>query len=129
MEALWCHFVGDYVLQNHLMATEKVKSWGWACIHAFFYSLPFLVVFPSISFLQWLILAGTHAVIDHYRLAKYWCEFWGVGHAGIWWSKRNGEFQAPPPFLGVWLLIIVDNVMHVTINALVLYPEVWHKLF
>lgn len=128
------HLLGDYVLQSHVMAVRKTSSWRWALIHAAFYSLPFLVL------LLWLrvgasdalgalaIIGGTHAVIDRLRIAARWCEWYGVGHPGLWWRPKGvqlgtlfgrGEaFESPPPFLGVWLTIIVDNTLHLTINGL-----------
>ncbi len=116
---LLCHLIGDYVLQSHVMATRKTSSWLWALVHAAFYSLPFAAL------LLWLdapnalpilaIIGGTHAVIDRYRIAAKWCAWYGVGHPGIW-TPREG-FESPPPFLGVWLTIIVDNTLHLAING------------
>jgi hypothetical protein len=169
---LICHLIGDYVLQCHLMANKKVQSWAWAVTHAAFYTLPFLFLTRS----PWalLVIFGTHAAIDRYRLANYWMKFYGVGHPGIWqlaidkleenrvWSntytgtydaefdalppgvfrdpkdkvpysyhaacaadravdaviEARKPFEAPPPYLGVWLGIIVDNTLHLTINYL-----------
>lgn len=118
-DQLVAHAVGDYVIQSHWMATEKTKHWTPALIHAASYSLPFLLM--DASWLAMLVIAGTHAMIDRYRLARWL----------VWW--RN-EFFRPhgdinhlpvgqpfpddcPPFLGVWLVIIADNVAHVLINA------------
>lgn len=137
------HLLGDYVLQSHIMATRKTTETKWALIHAFFYSLPFVIALP-LSFWQWLVIFGTHAVIDRFRLASYWCKWWGVGLPGIWqgiareidfylhirWSHepwheaksfQERPFEAPPPFLGVWLMIIVDNTMHLVLNSLAIY--------
>ena len=116
MTQLLAHLIGDYVLQSHVMATRKTSSWGWALTHAVFYGLPFLLLVSHAW--QWVVIVGTHAVIDRYRLAGYWCRWWGVGYPGLW-TKAEG-FEAPPPFLGVWLLILVDNTMHLTINYLTL---------
>lgn len=145
---LLAHAVGDYVLQNHWMATRKTSSIAVAVVHALMYTLPFLVLFGG----SWALvpICLTHAVIDRYRLARYWCEWWGVGSVGTLWSRFDGDLgrfkraarrcrtewelravcegplataahqepvEPPPPFLAVWLLIIVDNVMHVAINA------------
>lgn len=132
MEQLICHMCGDYVLQNHWMATRKTQAWIPAIVHAATYMLPFLLLQPS-----WLALGvmfGTHAVIDRFRLAAYWTRFWGVGNPGwLWaamesdtapwemnWGKTKAimadESRMAPPWLGVWLLIIVDNTMHLAIN-------------
>lgn len=116
MPQLLAHLIGDYVLQSHVMATRKTSSWLWALIHAAFYTVPFLAL--TQDWWRLLIIGGTHAVIDRYRLAGYWCRYWGVGYPGVWSSAEG--FEPPPPFLGVWLLIIVDNTMHLTINFLVL---------
>ena len=135
---LVCHAWGDYVFQNHWMANKKTSAWFPALIHALLYTVPFLVVSG------WLpaalgVIAGTHAVIDRYRLATYWVKFWGTGCEG-WiagklrearttrtfngdgWVTVTGpeEVKDAPVWLGVWLMIIVDNVFHVTINALAL---------
>lgn len=158
MSLLIAHLIGDYCLQSHIMATRKTASWKWAAIHAAFYTLPFLAL--TQDWWRLLIIGGTHAVIDRYRLAGYWCRWWGVGFPGVWWTRADRrdhlersaqriyetwdgskahpwvaggnshmqdearqqaeDFEAPPPFLGVWLVIIVDNTMHLTINYLTL---------
>lgn len=155
MAELICHLLGDYCFQNHRMAARKTSSWLWAAIHVAFYMLPFLFLRPSL--LAFVVMAGTHLVIDRFRLAKYWVGFWGVGCEGkvtawlvVWWytnvthpqavkfSERfrsavldikpgytcpfKIEFEPPSPippapdYLAVWLLIIVDNAAHLTIN-------------
>jgi hypothetical protein len=120
------------------MATRKVSSWAWAFTHALFYTLPFL--FLTTDWRALLVIGGTHAVIDRLRIARRWCEFYGVGFPGVWdaalrfwnrccWSPLcttshidlEPSFDAPPPFLGVWLVIIVDNTLHLCINEAALY--------
>lgn len=148
MILLLCHLIGDYVLQSHVMATRKTSSWWWALIHAAFYSIPFAVLLaltapPVNGFRALVIILWTHAIIDHYRIAAGWCRLYGVGHPGVWfaltdylWRRHfslyadgarkdpppeEPVFVAPPPFLGVWLTIIVDNTMHLAINAAAVY--------
>jgi hypothetical protein len=117
---IFAHLIGDYVLQSHVMAIRKTTQWTWAFVHAGFYSLPFAALLymlgePSRAWVAVWIIAGTHAVIDRLAIAKRWCQWYGVGFPGIW-TKAEG-FQAPPPFLGVWLIILVDNTLHLCINA------------
>lgn len=146
MEQLLCHLIGDYVLQNHWMATAKTFSVRAAAVHALVYSLPFVVLVlaqgglrldgPLNGLVALVIICATHFVIDHFRLARYWVDFWGTGKEGWllgawmrlrgytkedgWWKSETVSWERAiddaPPFLAVWLLIIVDNTMHLTIN-------------
>lgn len=132
MPELIAHLMGDYVLQSHVMATRKTSSWAWALIHAWVYTLPFLLLTSSPVAL--LVIAGTHALIDRYALAGRWCRAYGVGFPGVWYvlaalveehlgggREAVRPFEAPPPFLGVWLVILVDNTAHLLINHLALW--------
>lgn len=117
-DQLLCHLCGDYGLQSDWMATGKTKSLPIALVHALFYALPFLLLQPSL--VAWLVIFSTHAVIDRYRLARY------VVWAKEWLSPVRpppladcplGYAPDKPPWLAVWLLIIADNALHITING------------
>ena len=116
---LLAHLVGDYVLQSHVMATRKLASWRWAAIHAAVYSIPFALLLslaaPTRALPALLVVGGTHAVIDRLGVARRWCQWYGVGHPGLWAAKEG--FEGPPPHIGAWLGIIVDNTFHLLINA------------
>lgn len=116
MPELICHLLGDYVFQNHWMATNKVRAWVPAIIHASIYSSPFLLLRPSWQAMA--VIFGTHLIIDRFRLAGYWVRFFGIGCES--WFQRNYPTTPispdAPPFLSVWLLIIVDNTFHLAIN-------------
>lgn len=141
MEQLLAHLLGDYVLQNHWMANRKTTSSMAALVHVLLYGLPFLLL--TTAWWQWVVIVGTHYVIDRYRLAAYWVDFWGTGKAGWFPSWFGQTFRGrsvssdcwdekgtyipltervpdAPAWLGVWLLIIVDNTMHLCINFAVL---------
>lgn len=124
---LICHLLGDYVFQNHAMAAYKKKSIIWAIIHVLFYSIPFAV---CIAYRHWdgplpdnlgvamAILMGTHVLIDRYSLHLFWVKFWGIGQPSTLFTflgLKQPEKEAPP-FLQVWLRIIVDNICHLCIN-------------
>lgn len=117
MMALLAHGVGDYILQSHWMATEKVKRWNPAILHALAYGAPFLLLTRSPCAL--LLIVGTHAIIDRYRLARY--VVWGKNQVAPRTYRfpltATGYPDETPPFLAFWLLIIADNLMHVSINA------------
>jgi hypothetical protein len=114
------HLLGDYVLQTHYQAVQKTVSWGPALAHAATYTAAHgaLVTRDPLSL---LVIGGTHAVIDRYRLARH-----------VNWLKNQlapRDFRPPhtatgyqptvPDWLAVWLLIATDNTLHLLINALV----------
>lgn len=95
------------------MASRKTQSNLAAAIHAWVYTLPFLILVPM-SFEGYVVIALTHYLIDRYRLARWWCSLVGIGTKGLW--EKNDPNT--PPFLSVWLMIIVDNTFHLIINYL-----------
>lgn len=131
MEQLIAHLFGDYILQNHWMAQNKVKSWFPALVHATLYTLPFLLITQSHEAIG--VIWGSHLIIDRFRLARFWQEWYGVGCSGRFWVSKtiiqqweagasfdtgepNPDWQDAPDWLKVWLLIIIDNTVHLTIN-------------
>jgi len=68
-DALVAHAIGDFILQSDWMATEKTKRSLAAAVHAATYSLPFLLLTLSPGAV--LFIAGTHFMIDRWRLARY----------------------------------------------------------
>lgn len=120
MEQLILHAIGDYITQTNKMASKKTVSWLWALIHAFVYSLPFLLI-SSVDAV--LVIGVTHAVIDRYRVARYvvFAKNW-ITEPSLKWDdcSKTGYPSSSPDWLAVWLLIIADNVMHVMINYVAL---------
>lgn len=143
MIQLILHLIGDYITQSHWMAENKTKRSWPAMVHAIVYSLPFLLLKPSLS--AFAVILGTHFLIDRFRLAR--CVVWGKNrifgarppyptgsddlegisnyddHDRKWsWSNcsATGYPSEVPAWLSVWLLIIADNTLHLTINYLAL---------
>lgn len=117
MEQLLAHLVGDYILQNDWMATEKHKRLSVALLHGAVYSLPFLLITQS----AWAIavIAGTHGIIDYFAL----------GNRVMWLGNITSpkrfrlsyaDFQKKtnnmPPANFFVLRIITDNSLHIIIN-------------
>lgn len=69
MLPLILHLLGDYVLQSDWMANNKTSSHKAAAAHAITYSIPFLVLSPSV--LAFAVILITHFFIDRYRLARF----------------------------------------------------------
>jgi hypothetical protein len=121
---LVAHLVGDYLIQSHWMANEKTKRSLPAAIHATSYGLPFLLLRPSPA--AWLVIVGSHFVIDRWRLARHvvWVKNL-VGRAPYrapWAaSQPTGYPPDTPPWLAFWLLIVADNTLHLVCNAVALH--------
>lgn len=123
MVALWivlAHLAGDYLIQSDWMASEKTKRWWPAIAHGVTYTLPYALITQS----PWalLVIASTHIVIDHYRLARHVCWFKNQlvprRFRSSWQDcKATGYPSDKPIWMAVWLMIIADNTMHLIINA------------
>lgn len=114
---LVAHAVGDYLLQSDWMAKEKTKQSLPAVIHAATYTAPFLFFRPSVK--QLSLIAGSHYLIDRYRLARHVC--WAknqISPAPRREMTATGYPRETPDWMAVWLLIIADNILHVLINGL-----------
>lgn len=123
MIQLILHLIGDYITQTDWMAKNKTKSNVAAAAHAIVYSLPFLMLQPSVS--AFAVILGTHYLIDRYRLARFLV--YAKNKATDWnlkWedASATGYHKDAPAWLTVWLLIAADNTLHLAINfAALLY--------
>lgn len=117
MKRLLAHLVGDYLLQTHYEAVEKVNSWPPAITHAAKYTLPFVALTRDPRAL--LVIGGTHAILDHYRLAKHvnWLRNQAAPKDYRPVDLTNaGSPASVPSGLATALLFITDNTIHMLIN-------------
>ena len=117
MEQLLLHLIGDYVTQTDWMARTKVTTTFAALCHAFVYSLPFLLLSPSLTAI--VVIALSHFLIDRFRLARYVA--FGKNKLTDWhlkWAdcRATGFPSDVPAGTAFWLMILVDNTMHLSIN-------------
>jgi Protein of unknown function (DUF3307) len=122
-DQLLAHATGDYLIQSDWMAQNKTEHSGVALAHALSYTLPFLLLTESWAALAFI--AGTHFVIDRYRLARYVVYAKNLLVPKVYrpyWAdcRETGYPSVRPAWLKVWLLIIADNVLHVVCNGLAL---------
>lgn len=68
MDWIFCHLVGDYVLQLDIIANTKGKNWYHLFVHCMLYILPFRIVYGA----DWrlIVLFVTHIIIDAFK-ARY----------------------------------------------------------
>jgi len=135
-DQLFCHAIGDYVLQSDYMAETKTKKSIAAFMHAFSYSLCFVFLTQSTPAL--LLIFSSHFIIDRWRLARYICwakNFLAPKHIEVVsveqtdskvklirnlpWKDCTATGYSPgkPLWMSVWLMIVCDNCLHVLFNA------------
>ena len=68
MDCIFCHLVGDYVLQIDFIAKTKGENWYHLLVHCLLYVLPFRVVYG----VDWrlAVLLVTHIIVDTLK-ARY----------------------------------------------------------
>lgn len=120
MLLLLLHLFGDYVTQTDKMASLKRHRKPMALLHAFVYTIPFYLVL-DISLAAAAVIFLTHAIIDHYALARYVIFARNRLHDNtLRWKdcKATGFHESKPDYMAMWLLIITDNTLHLIINYL-----------
>lgn len=121
MEQLILHLIGDYVTQTDWMAKNKINNIWIATCHAIVYTLPFLLI--THSWFALAVICITHIFIDRYMIARYIIFF---KNKMTDWTLRwedcsvTGYHKSMPLWLSIWLMIICDNTLHLTINYLAL---------
>lgn len=117
MVQLLLHLLGDYITQTDWMANNKKQHFHIAFLHAVVYTLPFLLISPSWTAIA--VICVTHAIIDHWSLAKHLI-FWKnkLTDSSLKWEdcSATGYPNSRPIWLTTWLMIIADNILHLSIN-------------
>lgn len=128
-DQILAHAVGDYVLQSDWMATEKTRRSVAALVHVIIYTLCFVPLTQSPAAL--FAIASSHFVIDRWRLARYVA--WAknvlldpstgdktLAELGRDWQRCSATGYAPerPAWLATWLMIIVDQILHLVCNGI-----------
>jgi hypothetical protein len=119
VDQLIAHGVGDYILQSEWMAREKTKRSLAAFVHCIFYILPFLFITQNPSTL--LVIGGSHFVIDRWHIARHvaWLKNRPWPGSRPWSDCRATGFgPETPAWVAGWLVVIIDNLMHILINGL-----------
>ena len=117
MEQLLLHLIGDYVLQTDRMARTKTSASLVTLSHALVYSAPFLLLSPSATAIA--VIAMSHFLIDRFRLARHVA--FAKNKLTDWhltWAdcSTTGFPSAMPAGQAFWLMIMIDNTMHLSIN-------------
>jgi Protein of unknown function (DUF3307) len=117
---LLCHAIGDFILQSDWVALNKSRRSDVALLHAALYSVPFLALTRSRAALA--IIAGSHFAIDRWRLTRYliWAKNWlsPPGYVPLeCCDPATGFPRDRPAWMTFWLYVVIDNTLHLVINA------------
>lgn len=139
MEQLLVHIFGDYIMQSDWMALNKSKKTLPCLIHVLIYTSCFLLLTTSWKAL--LVIGVTHFLLDrfHTPLKRL---IWLRGHLNprfiypeyedcnisgyyddhkLHSEEMKCKYGEPRLFfITIWLYIIHDNFLHLTINFLAL---------
>jgi len=116
------HLVGDYLLQSDWMAREKHRRLDAAALHVVFYTLPFVLITQEPVALA--LIALLHLIVDHFSVAKYlaWLKNRPWPGSQPWSECRDYGFPPNMPvWQSSWLLVIIDNTLHIVINGVVIF--------
>lgn len=123
MIQLLAHLWGDFALQPGKWAMKKRSDIRYALVHSLEYGLVFWLICTLMGQpLSWdamLAIVVTHALIDRFYPARYiiFAKNWIADRKLMWKAcSKTGFDQETPIWLSMWLLIVVDNTMHLTIN-------------
>ena len=104
------HWLGDYILQSHDIATKKTASNWWCVYHSLIYTLCVISVlgffwnFIYTNPLSWIIVFLTHYPIDRYSIGYKIMEL-----------KGGPDFTNPfAPIIYVW----IDNGLHLILMTI-----------
>jgi hypothetical protein len=114
------HLVGDFLLQSDGIATHKDRSWSWMLRHVGLYlsviAVPLTAYALAHAVPLWLVgvvlafVAGTHVVLDRRGFTQAWMRLINI-------SNDHS-----------WLPIMVDQVFHVLVLAVVAQVMVGFKV-
>ena len=105
---LIAHLIGDFPLQTSWMAINKANNWLPLFVHSILYTAVIGIIavvgFGGLSLWQLLIIMLAHVILDRRTLVAWWV------HQIMRTNLSENR----------WLGIMVDQVFHVTILALIL---------
>jgi len=120
-EMILGHLVGDYLLQNDMMAQTKSKNTvlGWiVCfMHCMFYTTSVCLMMKNYN-LNWIIIVFiSHFFIDKFSLANYWMNMMGKRTPYQWYLMFEAGEDKPEDVIHASfssiVYCVVDNTMHI----------------
>lgn len=101
------HLIGDYIFQVDAIASRKTTSSAICALHCFLYSLAIWIMNEWWIPMWAVVVVGLlHFPVDRWRLARRYMSIVG-----------QEQFATGP--LAPWSVVLVDNVFHLFVLAIV----------
>lgn len=99
-EAIVGHLIGDYLLQNDWMASNKKVS-SWPCfVHCLIWTVCVCLVGSLFRWEEWAFLFCCHFIQDR-------------THIIAWYMDHTGQADFRTGVCAPWSSIVVDNSFHI----------------
>jgi hypothetical protein len=82
MHPFLAHLIGDFILQNEWMATNKKRSSVACVVHTLSYLIPFLGC--DLRWWQIAVIGIQHFVQDRSEFVLWWMRVWKRAHPESW---------------------------------------------
>lgn len=99
LSLLVAHCVGDYLLQNDWMATNKKRCSFVCAFHSATYLIPFVALAYRLQTWQLVLI-----LVQHFAQDRTGFVLWFMTHTG------QEKFASPP--MAPWSIFVVDNTFH-----------------
>jgi len=125
-EILLGHLVGDFLLQNNWLATNKTKynglGWATCLIHCYLYTIAVSLFTQNIDVLWIIIVFLSHFIIDKFGIPEKYLKM--INGRSLERFINDPENAAYSPYIGLragfYILVytVVDNTMHLVLMYL-----------
>ena len=102
MNPFVAHLIGDFILQNEWMVTNKKRN-SFAClIHILVYLVPFLLC--HLAWWQIALIGIQHFAQDRSKFILWWIRIWKHSHLDAW---KELPLYVDQAFHIVWIEIVI----------------------
>jgi hypothetical protein len=122
-EMILGHLIGDYLLQNDWMATQKKKheglGWSACLVHCFLYTAAVCVTMGNFDIMWVVVVFFSHFAIDKFPVVEWYSKL--IGSRSIDKFLNEAENQEYTPHIGlrsgitVLVYVVRDNTFHIMI--------------
>jgi hypothetical protein len=102
MHPFLAHLIGDFILQNEWMATNKKRSSFPCAVHTLVYLIPFLLC--DLQWWQVAVIGIQHFAQDRSQFVLWWMRVWKRSHPEHW---KDLPLYVDQVFHLVWIQFVI----------------------